>query len=50
MSELLQYRFPATDDPDAPGAPGLGGHAVGNLLIAAMTASRAATSRRASGR
>ena len=37
MNELLQYRFPATDDPDAPGAPGLGGHAVGNLLIAAMT-------------
>jgi uncharacterized cofD-like protein len=37
MNQLLQYRFPATDDPDAPGAPGLGGHAIGNLLIAAMT-------------
>jgi uncharacterized cofD-like protein len=37
MSELLQYRFPATDDAGADG-PGLGGHAVGNLLIAAMTA------------
>ena len=35
MSELLQYRFPTTDE-DA-GNPGLGGHAVGNLLIAAMT-------------
>jgi len=31
MSELLQYRFPAQ-------GPGLGGHAVGNLLLAAMTA------------
>ena len=35
MSELLQYRFPATADGEA---PGLGGHAVGNLLLAAMTA------------
>ena len=35
MSELLQYRFPA----DAEGeAHGLAGHAVGNLLLAAMTA------------
>jgi len=35
MSEVLQYRFP-----DAPGgeAQGLAGHALGNLLIAAMTA------------
>jgi uncharacterized cofD-like protein len=35
MSEVLQYRFP-----DSPGedAHGLGGHALGNLLIAAMTA------------
>jgi len=35
MSEVLQYRFP-----DAPGedAHGLAGHALGNLLIAAMTA------------
>jgi uncharacterized cofD-like protein len=31
MSELLQYRFPVE-------GPGLGGHAVGNLLLAAMTA------------
>ena len=36
MDELLQYRFPA----EAPGVEGggLAGHAVGNLLIAAMTA------------
>ena len=35
MSEVLQYRFPAT----AGGATqGLAGHALGNLLIAAMTA------------
>jgi uncharacterized cofD-like protein len=35
MSEVLQYRFP-----DVPGgdAQGLAGHALGNLLIAAMTA------------
>jgi uncharacterized cofD-like protein len=35
MSEVLQYRFP-----EAPGgeAGGLAGHALGNLLIAAMTA------------
>ncbi len=35
MSEVLQYRFP-----DSPGedAHGLAGHALGNLLIAAMTA------------
>jgi conserved hypothetical protein, cofD-related len=35
MSEVLQYRFP-----NAPGsdAQGLAGHALGNLLIAAMTA------------
>ena len=35
MSELLQYRFP-----EAPGGEtgGLAGHALGNLLIAAMTA------------
>ena len=42
MSELLQYRFPGGLRPDdgpvemVPG--GLGGHAVGNLLIAALTA------------
>jgi uncharacterized cofD-like protein len=40
MSELLQYRFPAADG--SPGTatdgPGLAGHAVGNLLLAAMTA------------
>ena len=35
MSEVLQYRFPAGDDGEA---HGLGGHALGNLLIAAMTA------------
>jgi len=35
MSELLQYRFPV----DRPGpGQGLGGHAVGNVLLAAMTA------------
>lgn len=39
MSDLLQYRFPATDGGDAsPESPGLGGHPVGNLLLAAMTA------------
>jgi uncharacterized cofD-like protein len=35
MSEVLQYRFPETAD--GPGR-GLAGHALGNLLIAAMTA------------
>jgi uncharacterized cofD-like protein len=35
MSEVLQYRFPASEDGEA---HGLGGHALGNLLIAAMTA------------
>jgi uncharacterized cofD-like protein len=35
MSEVLQYRFPTSGDGEA---PGLGGHALGNLLIAAMTA------------
>ncbi|MEO8572263.1 MAG: gluconeogenesis factor YvcK family protein, partial [Chloroflexota bacterium] len=35
MSEVLQYRFPAGDDGET---HGLGGHALGNLLIAAMTA------------
>lgn len=34
MSDVLQYRFPD----GAEGAPGLAGHALGNLLIAAMTA------------
>ena len=39
MSELLQYRFPGTPADSAPESGGsLGGHAVGNLLIAAMTA------------
>ncbi len=49
MSRLLQYRFPglpATSGSDdgapgevvAGGAPGLGGHAVGNLLLAALVA------------
>lgn len=35
MNELLQYRFPVGDPSDA---TGLGGHPVGNLLLAAMTA------------
>jgi conserved hypothetical protein, cofD-related len=35
MSELLQYRFPASAEGEA---YGLAGHAVGNLLLAAMTA------------
>ncbi len=35
MSEVLQYRFPADSGGDA---QGLAGHALGNLLIAAMTA------------
>jgi uncharacterized cofD-like protein len=34
MSEVLQYRFPDTDG----ATRGLAGHALGNLLIAAMTA------------
>ena len=39
MSELLQYRFPGNPTEATPeGGGGLGGHAVGNLLIAAMTA------------
>jgi uncharacterized cofD-like protein len=44
MSELLQYRFPGPDGEPGPAAaddgdtPGLRGHAVGNLLIAALTA------------
>jgi uncharacterized cofD-like protein len=35
MSEVMQYRFPATDGGEA---NGLAGHALGNLLIAGMTA------------
>ncbi len=40
MNELLQYRFPAADGLLAGTAEGhgLAGHAVGNLLLAAMTA------------
>src|SRR6478609_2858217 len=40
MSEVLQYRFPdpRTGGDAAVDAGGLGGHALGNLLIAAMTA------------
>jgi uncharacterized cofD-like protein len=39
MNELLQYRFPVADTGAATGeGPGLAGHAVGNLLLAAMTA------------
>ena len=40
MSELLQYRFPAGGGLGATAQtePGLAGHAVGNLLLAAMTA------------
>jgi uncharacterized cofD-like protein len=37
MSEVLQYRFPAGADGDGDGH-GLAGHALGNLLIAAVTA------------
>ena len=36
MSDLLQYRFPI--DAGAADGAGVGGHAVGNLLLAAMTA------------
>jgi uncharacterized cofD-like protein len=39
MSDLLQYRFPGEPSDGARAAGGsVGGHAVGNLLIAAMTA------------
>jgi uncharacterized cofD-like protein len=43
MSELLQYRFPVADGSTVSGLPasegqGLAGHALGNLLLAAMTA------------
>jgi uncharacterized cofD-like protein len=39
MGRLLQYRFPVDSDRPADAEPGtLAGHAVGNLLIAAMTA------------
>lgn len=47
MGRLLQYRFPGADDTSGPGAPearadtpdaGLAGHAVGNLLLAALCA------------
>ena len=41
MSELLQYRFPTSDaSPSGVSGdgPGLAGHALGNLLLAAMTA------------
>jgi uncharacterized cofD-like protein len=39
MSELLQYRFPGSPTDPTPASGGtIGGHAVGNLLIAAMTA------------
>jgi uncharacterized cofD-like protein len=39
MSDLLQYRFPGVAADQAPASGGsVGGHAVGNLLIAAMTA------------
>jgi len=40
MSELLQYRFPTNDGllRGASDGHGLAGHAVGNLLLAAMTA------------
>jgi uncharacterized cofD-like protein len=37
MHQLLQYRFPA-DPADEGNGQGLAGHAVGNLLLAAMTA------------
>lgn len=39
MADLLQYRFPAGDEaPASGGEPGLAGHPVGNLLLAALTA------------
>jgi uncharacterized cofD-like protein len=44
MSQLLQYRFPTAEsaggdgDATATETPGLAGHALGNLLLAAMTA------------
>jgi uncharacterized cofD-like protein len=40
MSELLQYRFPADGVASSRTSegPGLAGHAIGNLLLAAMTA------------
>ena len=39
MSDLLQYRFPDADGTEGtPESPGLGGHPLGNLLLAAMTA------------
>ena len=38
MSEVLQYRFPAPDGSATTDGHGLAGHALGNLLIAAMTA------------
>jgi uncharacterized cofD-like protein len=39
MNELLQYRFPGSpSESTAESGGALGGHAVGNLLIAAMTA------------
>ena len=39
MNELLQYRFPVADaETPAGDGQGLAGHAVGNLLLAAMTA------------
>jgi len=39
MSELLQYRFPGSPADPTPASGGtIGGHAVGNVLIAAMTA------------
>lgn len=38
MSDVLQYRFPDAPAGTAGDAQGLAGHALGNLLIAAMTA------------
>ena len=38
MRDLLQYRFPVEDRRGRRAETGLGGHAVGNLLLAAMTA------------
>jgi len=38
MSDVLQYRFPAFEGTDPADGHGLAGHALGNLLIAAMTA------------
>ncbi len=37
MRDLLQYRFPEGHDADRHASGGIGGHALGNLLLAAVT-------------